>query len=164
MNKTSSMKKLTMLCMIAVLLTACKKKDEPTPDPEPEPVPTPSYVVSVKVDGVEKHCSSNCYSGLHSGGFRTTTLDLNASSEQIIIDWDNIPATGQHILTKYGEPSVTYQKSSSFYSARTGTMNITSLDTAANGAVTKLVATFSFRTDTVNGVSHQLTEGTINKQ
>lgn len=156
------MKKIIVLLFVVTLGVACKK-EEPAPAPAPNPTPAPPviYPVSVKVDGTEKRCSSNCYSGIHSGGFRDLTLDLAGSAEQVILTWQGIPMPGQYTLVQYGEPYLKYGKGSFVYGAKQGQLTISSIDTAANGAVNKITATFHFKTDTLNGLFFNLTEGVI---
>jgi hypothetical protein len=154
------MKKILVLFFLMAIAFACKK-EEPTPVPNPSPAPTSVYPISVKVNDTLKRCSLNCYSGIHSGGFRDLTLDLAGSAEQVILSWQGIPMPGNYSLVHYGEPYVKYGKGSFVYGAKQGLLSITSIDTAANGAVNKITASFNFKTDTVNGLFFELTEGAI---
>ncbi|MES2680422.1 MAG: hypothetical protein V4635_11075 [Bacteroidota bacterium] len=152
------MKKILILTMIVAITVSCKKKK----DEEPE-VPAPVvYTISVKVDGTEKHCNS-CYSGSNSSGLRGSYFYLSGFDEEIYMGCSALPAVGQHNLVKYGNPSLIYIKDNVYFRAVNGTLNITAIDTSQGGVINKLTATFNFKTDTAsNGVSHQITEGTIN--
>lgn len=145
-------------------LMACKKEKEPAPAQVPNPSPAPGsiYPVSVKVNDTLKRCSNNCYSGIHSGGFRDLTLDLAGSFELVILSWQGIPMPGTYTLVQYGEPYLKYGRGSFVYGAKQGLLTIASIDTAANGAVNKINATFNFKTDTLNTLFFKLSEGSIN--
>ncbi len=144
--------------MIVVMATTCKKKK----DEEPE-VPAPvAYTISVKIDGTEKHCNS-CYSGSESGGLRGSYFYLSGFDEQVYLGCAALPTLGTHNLVKYGNPNLVYIKDNAQFHAASGTINITAIDTSQEGVINKLTATFSFKTDTnSNGISHNITEGTIN--
>lgn len=154
------MKKIAIvLCAAALSITSCKKKEEaPTPTPTPAPV---TYLISVKVDGTEKKCNS-CYSGSKSGGIRSSYFYLDGFNEQIYFSCDTFPSLGAHTLVKYGEPYLVYIKDNTYYRATNGTMNITAIDTSANGVVNKLTATFKFQTDTTGDKFFNITDGSIN--
>jgi hypothetical protein len=64
---------------------------------------------------------------------------------------------GDNLLAHYWDAKGTC------FTSRTGTVNITELDTIAhNGSgLTKFSATFSFNTDTIQGKSYQITSGII---
>lgn len=143
-----------------VLCASCKKKnkEEETPTPMPAPV---TYEISAKINGELKGCNS-CYGAVYSGGYRDCVLNLNSSTEQIWITWDSIPVVGTYTLKKYGRPSVSYQKSGSFYNAVSGTLNLTSVATSTYGDVNQMAATFSFKTDTMKGLSFDISEGKVN--
>ncbi len=156
------MKKTRVLFFLLAIAFACKKEEPAAaPVPNPSPAPTSVYPISVKVNDTLKRCSLNCYSGIHSAGFRDLTLDLAGSAEQVILSWQGIPMPGNYTLVQYGEPYVKYGKGSFVYGAKQGLLSITSIDTAANGAVNKITASFNFKTDTVNGLFFELTEGAI---
>lgn len=154
------MKKTLVLFFLMAIAFACKK-EEPAPAPNPSPATTTVYPISVKVNDTLKRCSSNCYSGIHSGGFRDLTLDLAGSAEQVILSWQGIPMPGDYTLVQYGEPYLKYGRGSYVYGAKQGLLSIASIDTAANGAVNKISASFNFKTETVNGLFFNLTQGTI---
>lgn len=156
------MKQVLLLLFLTVLMLACKKEEPaPAPLPNPNPAPATVYPISVKVNDTLKRCNLNCYSGIHSGGFRDLTLDLAGSAEQVILTWQGIPKAGQYTLVQYGEPYLKYGKGSFVYGAKQGLLTIASVDTAANGAVNKITATFNFKTDTLNGLFFKLTEGVL---
>ena len=150
-----------VILFILALLTGCKKKDKKEESTTPTTTTPVSYQISAKVNGVEEHCN-DCYSAVYSGGFRDCVLNLNSSAEQIWITWDSLPVTGTYTLVKYGRPSVSYQKNSSFYNALTGTLNLTSVATSTYGDVSQITATFNFKTDTLKGQFFNITEGNIN--
>src|SRR6218665_1104410 len=139
------MKKTIALCMIAAVLFACKKKEDPTPEPEPV---VPPKVVSAKVNGSDKSCSNACYSSSNSAGLRGLYLYLAGYDESIYFSCDALPAKGPHNLVKFGEPFVMYIKNNVYYRAVNGSINISAIDTSANGVIKKMVASFSFQTDT----------------
>jgi hypothetical protein len=153
------MKKTVLLLIALVFFNGCKK--EKVTEPEPiSPLPV-TYLISVKVDGVEKRCNS-CYSGSQSGGLRGSYFYLAGFDEQIYFSCSTLPAIGTHTLVKYGKPYLLYSKNNTYYRATTGTINISAIDTSAGGVVNKLTAIFNFRTDTTNGVFFNITEGSIN--
>jgi hypothetical protein len=53
-------------------------------------------------------------------------------------------------------------RDNTYYSAVTGTINVTESDTTSSGEIKKLKATFSFKTDTLSGKFYSITEGIIN--
>ncbi len=154
------MKKTLIVFGILVLAAACKKKKS---DPEPLPPSTPvAPLISVKIDGTQKQCNS-CYSGSYSGGMRGSYFYLDGFNEEIYFSCNALPAIGTYTLSKYGEPLMIYIKNNSYRPASTGTLNIASIDTSKTGVINKLVATFSFKTDTSSaGVSFNITEGSFN--
>ncbi len=154
------MKKIVFAILIIFAMNACKKKKDADPVTEaPAPV---VYQVSVKVDGVEKKCTS-CYSGSSSGGIRGVYFYLDGFNEQIYFSCAKLPAPGSYQLVKYGNPYLMYSKNNSNRPAALGSINITRIDTTAKGVINNLVASFSFKTDTSSaGVSYNLTEGSIN--
>jgi hypothetical protein len=152
------MKKIIFAAMIIFVVYACKKKADPV-TPEPTPV---VYQISVKIDGVEKKCTS-CYSGSMSGGLRGSYFYLDGFNEQIYVSCGKLPAPGTYQLVKYGNPYLMYSKNNANRPAAAGSINITSIDTSAKGVINNLVASFSFKTDTnSSGVSYNITEGSIN--
>jgi len=158
------MKKISLIILISLVVICCKKKT--TSDPVTTTTTTGGQTpadmqISVKIDGVEKHCNS-CFSGIYSGGYRDCTLNLDGSAEQIIITWDSVPVPGLYNLIPYGRPSVKYGKGSAVYPAATGTLNLTSVATTTYGNVNQMAATFSFKTTTVSGQSFVMTEGILN--
>jgi len=145
--------------MVFVIITACKKKKE---SQAPTPIPV-SSVVSLKIDGVEKKCSNACYSGSTSGGLRGAYFYLAGFDEFLYFSCTTLPAPGTYTLVKYKNPFLTYSKNNVYRPASTGVLNVTSIDTSANGVINSLVATFSFKTDTSSsGTYYNMTEGIFN--
>ncbi len=147
------------LIAITLFATACKKDKKE--DPKPEPLPgVPSYLISVKVNGTEKHCNS-CYSGYESGGIRGSYFYLDGFNEQIYFSCTTLPSVGTHTLVKYGNPYLMYSKNNTYYRATVGTMTITAIDTSDGGVVNKLKADFEFKTDTTSNVFFTISEGKL---
>lgn len=153
------MKNVIWVIIIAFTCSCNKKKAAEPATPVPTPVvPT----ISVKVDGVEKHCST-CYYGSTSGGLRGAYFNLAGFDEQIYFSCGTLPAPGTYSLVKYGTPYLMYSKNNANRPATTGTINISSIDTSTGGVINKMKATFAFKTDTsTTGTSYNITEGTIN--
>ena len=153
------MKNILSFIIISIAVApSCKKKKDAEPPP-----PTPVvYTISVKIDGVEKHCST-CYYGSTSGGLRGAYFSLAGFDEQIYFSCGALPAPGPYKLVKYGTPYLMYSKNNAYRPAATGTINISSIDTSAGGVINKMKATFAFKTDTsTTGTSYNITEGSIN--
>lgn len=159
------MKYFITLLVATALLSACKKeKTENTPTPVVPAAATKD--IALKLDGVASDCSSCSYSTL-SGTMRGITFNLPSSKEPMILNFMLRPLPGIYALV---EEDFTYKnhvtfsmaKDNTYYSAVTGTIHVTESDTTAIGEVKKLKATFSFKTDTINGKFYNVTEGVIN--
>lgn len=142
------------------MVVSCKKKKDPDPAPTPEP---PPKIISVKADGVEKSCTSACYSGSKSGNIRGTYFYLNGPDESIYLSCVTLPGTGTTTLAKNKDPLLIYIKNNVYYKAVSGSLNVTAIDTSAKGVINRLEATFNFRTDTsLAGAFFTITEGAVN--
>jgi hypothetical protein len=152
------MNKILALFMVVAVAASCKKSDNNETE-APAPV---VYTFSVRVDGTVKNCNS-CYSGSNSSGLRGSYFYLSGFDEQVYLGCATLPTLGTHNLVKYGNPNLVYIKDNTQFHAASGSINITAIDTSQGGVINKLTATFNFKTDTnSNGVSHTITEGTIN--
>jgi hypothetical protein len=154
------MNRSLVLLLIAALLFSCKKKKD-AEEPEPTTPTPPAKTISVKVDGVEKSCSS-CYSGSKSGGLRSSYFYLSGTNEEIYFSYGPVPAPGTYTLVKFQDPTLIYIKNNTYYRAVSGTLTISSIDTSSSGVVNKIVASFNFKTDTTSGVFFNITDGSIN--
>lgn len=154
-------KSLSLLTLALFMLVACKKKDKAKETEVPEPTPV-EKTFSLNVDGVEKSCNSACYSASTSGGNRGAYFYINGFDEYIYFSCEALPAPGTYTLVKYKNPYLMYSKSNSNRPASSGVITITAIDTSAKGVINNLRATFSFKTDTSNGVSYSITNGVFN--
>lgn len=159
------MKKTAIILSVCLFIfSSCKKKKDetPAPTPIPDPLQVPSGI-SVKVNGVEKHCLS-CYSTYNNNGLKASYFYLDGFKEYVYIYFGSISGPGTYILGK-SNVALVYNKSSWNYHGATGTFNVTKFDTSSKGTITTLIASFDFKTDTSSSGDHfDLTGGTINVQ
>jgi hypothetical protein len=158
------MKKQFVIGCLLISLMACKKEEEPAPLPAPAPVPTVPDI-SLKLDSVLSSCS-NCSYAYKSGNLRGITFNLPSSSDPILLNFSLRPLPGSYPFVKpsFSANEVTFQfsRQGTYYTAVTGSINVTEADTNTYGEIKKMKATFSFRTDTVSNKFYQATEGVIN--
>lgn len=151
------MKKLLLL-FIALMFFACKKEK---PEPEPTPTPAPAPAISVKINGTAFSCSG-CTSSYKSGGMHGVNFHIPNTQDRLLFSFNDFPGTGNFTLVKNGDPSIIYQKNNVYYKAVNGSLNITGIDTSANGTITKLICTFNCNTDTTANIFYSFTEGATN--
>ncbi|MBL7902604.1 MAG: hypothetical protein JNK73_11465 [Bacteroidia bacterium] len=158
------MKKQLVIGCLMLSLLACKKEEEPAPTPPPAPTPTVPDI-SLKLDSVLSSCS-NCSYAYKSGILRGITFNLPSSSDPILLNFSMRPLPGSYPFVKpsFSSNEVTFQfsRQGTYYTAVTGSINVTEADTNSYGEIKKMKATFSFRTDTVSNKFYQATEGVIN--
>jgi hypothetical protein len=152
------MKKVTLLALI-FLTFSCKK--ETPPEPEPTPAPTPQ--VAVKISGAPFSCSG-CISAYKSGGMYGVNVHMSNGIDRLLFSFSTYPKTGNYNFVAYGNPSFIYQKDNVYYRAVNGSINITGVDTSANGVINKLICTFQCNTDTTANVFFNFSEGVTNIQ
>jgi hypothetical protein len=156
---------LVILIALSIAATACKKKKKDE-DPEPSPAPIPVPSISLKVDGSALSCN-NCAFSYSSGGVRGLSFNLPSASEPMLLNFFRKPLPGTYPLEKESfnnNDKVTFalKRNGVFYSAVTGTIQVSESDTSSSGLIKHMKATFSFKTDTLNGKSYEVTEGVIN--
>lgn len=141
--------------MVTILLvTACKDKKKDDPQPA-----TTSYQVSVKINGTAFNCT-NCGNTYSSGNMSGVNF-AEGTSNRFIFSITGFLPPGTYPLVPFGNPSFSYEKDGRYYRG-TGTLNLTSVDTSANGNLKKFIGTFNCFTDTANGVSYNFSEGILN--
>jgi hypothetical protein len=156
--------------LLSVLFFACKKKkkDEPAPTPTPTPV-TPAHVnaMTAKVNGTSWSIASDeygvaCYL-MKSGNSRTFGGQSSFSTPYTVIYLDFQCVTGTHTISGVGPYLAHYYSNGTSYYAKTGTINITEIDTSGVKSewIDKFKCTFSFITDTIGGQSYSVTEGAV---
>lgn len=148
------MKKVIFILSSVLLLTACKDKKKT--DPEPTPVVNQ---ISVKINGTAFSCSScgNTYSSGNMSGVNFA----EGTTNRFIFSVTGFLAPGTYSLVPFGNPSFSYEKDGKYYRGR-GTLNLTSIDTSANGNIKKFIGSFNCITDTSNGVFYDFSEGVLN--
>ncbi len=137
-----------------LFVTACKddKKDDPQPA-------TTNYQVSVKINGTAFNCT-NCGNTYSSGDMSGVNF-AEGTSNRFIFSITGFLPPGTYPLVPFGNPSFSYEKDGRYYRG-TGTLNLTSVDTSANGNLKKFIGTFNCITDTANGVFYNFSEGILN--
>lgn len=153
------MKKIVLSALVCVSICACKKKDE-------TPVPTAPTSSSTR------HCTAtvngSAFSADSYGSFSTglpyyniTCSNQTTGNPQIQLSGKF--ETGVHpvgVAPNYY--SGMYRINNVTYTAVSGSFNITRNDTTTSGPyVEHYTATFEFNTDTIGGVSYQVTNGSI---
>lgn len=145
-------------------LMACKKEEEPAPTPAPAPAPTVPDI-SLKLDSVLSSCN-NCSYSYKSGNLRGITFNLPSSSDPILLNFSMPPLPGTYAFVKpsFSANEVTFQfsRQGTYYTAVTGSIQVTESDTNSYGEIKKMKASFSFISDTVNSKHYKATEGIIN--
>lgn len=125
------MKKVIFILSSVLLLSACKDKKKT--DPEPTPVVNQ---ISVKINGTAFNCSScgNTYSSGNMSGVNFA----EGTTNRFIFSISGFLAPGTYSLVPFGNPSFSYEKDGKYYRGR-GTLNLTSIDTSANGNIKSLL-------------------------
>jgi len=161
------MKKLTVLLfwIVVALFVSCKKEKKEEPVQDNPPVQA-SPDISMKISGTASVCTSCSYSW-RSGNSRGMTINLPDTKKPILINFYLRPLPGVYNLIREDftyKNHVTFQFSQdgTYYTAVTGTINVSESDTGNVGQITKMKATFTFKTDTISGKSLDVTEGSIN--
>lgn len=145
-------------------LLACKKEEEPAPTPPPAPV-TVVPDISLKIDSTLSSCNKCSYS-YKSGNLRGITFNLPSSSEPILLNFSLPPIPGKYAFVKpsFSANEVTFQfnRQGTYFTAITGSIQVTESDTNGYGEIKRMKANFSFKTDTINSKFYLVTEGVIN--
>ncbi len=160
---------LLSVLIISIALLGCKKKTDPAPVAPVTPVaPVIKSPMTAKVDGQTWATYADQYvSGTAIFTFSNTysfSGQSKLSSPYSSIKVSFTYTSGVVSLTSNGLFKASYKDENNvYYTSKTGTLNITSIDTVnSNGSIfTKLAGNFSFNTDTIAGVSHQITNGVI---
>lgn len=145
-----------------VLLLACNKKKNSTSNTNSTGGIPHTNAMTAKVNG-------NAWDA-HQEGFtisKTTVFNFSGqtspSSPYSLIAF-SFPLTTSVGICSFGNSGTVIAKFRDtlgvYFSAKTGTINITDLDTFSYGPK-KIKATFSFNTDTVGGKSYSLTSGVV---
>ncbi len=159
------MKRLLTILLLAVSITYCKKeKDEPAKNPPPPP-PPPVKEIVFKIDGEETGCSS-CASAFVALGAPIMNFNFPNSDDLVVVNFYLKPDPGTYPLkrnnsTYKDQITLWIDKDGKVYSAVAGSINITSSATESNGNIKRLVAGFSFVSDTIDGKFLTVTDGTI---
>lgn len=159
------MKKICLFMVMLVSAAACKKKEEKKEEPAPVVTPPPIQI-SMKLNGAEQKCS-NCAFPYSSGNIRGLSFNLPSPTQPVMLNFYIPPLPGTYQLTKDNfsdDDKVNFliKRDSVFYSAVTGTIHVSESDTSSSGLIENMKATFSFKTDTINGKHYEVTEGAIN--
>lgn len=155
------MKKVIFITLALISVYGCKKLKNSVDDTE-TPLSELNQLTAV-ING--KSFSADSYgtsvnvsnSGLY---FMSATATVSTGSPAISLSGK--VKTGTYTfgsLPTNETQSATYEINKVKYRALTGTMVIAEIDTLK--VLKKLVATFNFKTDTVKGVSYQVTEGNV---
>jgi hypothetical protein len=154
------MKKIILITFICLSIAACKKKEE-TPTPL---VTAPVKHCTAKVNGVA--FSANYYASSGSSHkWYDITGSLGYTPPETSIRFTGKTALGIHTLGLYPNDYIgIYTINNVSYYSISGTINITAIDTSntSNPLPKKISALFNFNTDTLSGVSYQITDGDIN--
>jgi hypothetical protein len=160
-------KEVLILIIGLSLMIACKKKTEVVSTPTTITPNAPAQVspMTAKVDNQAWSVEFSEYTNATSISKSGTNYSFEGRSAfyspYSYIRFALTPSTG---IFNLSGSKVNYRNSTGpIFSATSGTINITTFDTtgANNKIIKKLKATFSFITDTIGGVSHQITEGVI---
>ncbi len=176
-NKKTKMKKSIMVFSIALIastvILSCKKKEEPAPAPAPVNNTPPAHVnkMTAKVNNADwAMASQNGYFATFvssAGGNYSFGAQNSFNSPYTFISVSFNYTTGLVTFGQTLDNSARYKDANGTnFTARTGTLNISNVDTVnSKGSIfAKLSATFSFNTDTIGGTSYQITNGVIDYQ
>lgn len=156
--------RLIFFSLLWAVLFSCKKDEDNPPAPAPTAsVPAPD--ISLKLDSALSSCSKCSYAYI-SGILRGITFNLPSSSEPVLLNFSMPPVPGSYPFVKpsFSPNEVTFQfkRQGTYYTAVTGSLNVSLCDTNSYGEIKKMKATFSFKTDTISNTFYQATEGVIN--
>ena len=150
------MKKILFGTLLCLSFWACKKEEAPASPA----APSQTKSCTATVNGTA--FSANSYSSI------TTTVPhyniscSNQSSGNPTIQLNGLFQTGIHPVGIYPNYfSGTYRINNVNYTAVSGNFNISKNDTLSGHVVSHFTATFNFNTDTIAGVSYQITNGAI---
>lgn len=168
-----NIKNLLSVLICTTLLFNCKKKED-TPQEQPQqnnPSTTGSNPVvhvnklTAKLNGQDWSMVSNGYfyslsghflfGGQNSTNIPFSSVEFKSTTTYLNPGVFNLSSSSNDIIAKYKDLNNNY------FTSKTGTINITAFDTVGNGFLKKCQATFSFKTDTINNVSYDVTEGLI---
>jgi len=141
----------------SLLFAACHKKKETT---GADPLPATKPFLKVKINGNDYSCNG-CFSSYHSGNIHGVNFSVGQNGDRFVINITGQPSSGLFSLVKFGNPSFNYQKNNTYFRG-SGELNITAIDTSANGVINKLIATFHCKTDTSNSEYFTISDGEIN--
>lgn len=171
MLKIKTMKDLKVLVTIlfsTCLIFSCKKKEEATPAATTATPATPVHV-NVLTTTINNQSWSMINNGYFISKFSTYysfggNTAFSGPKTSVRINNLTYPAVGTFTLGSAFSLSGLYTDINNVnYTSKTGTINVTTFDTLApnQGLIKKFKATFSFKTDTVNNVSYDITNGVI---
>jgi len=149
------MKKKFLIAALVATLFACKK----------EKTETPASLGGTP--GKTKHCTAtvngssfaaDSYSSIIPYGYVINAFNLSSGQPTIIVQGQC--AIGTYSIFPFSPNRVSYKINNVTYTGTSGSINVTQIDTTG-GYVKELEATFIVNTDTISGVSYQITNGDI---
>ncbi len=153
------MKKIILIALTLFSVCGCNKKYEPVePDPNPEPNHL-TAVVNVKTFSADTYTTAL---NVSNSGLYYLTATSNVSVGKPAFSFAGKVKAGTYTFGTLPEKetqTAVYEFNKVKYHAVSGTMVIMAIDTLTS--LKKLEATFNFKTDTVNGTSYEITEGSI---
>jgi len=161
-----------LLAFILLGIFSCKKKKDNTEDTPPVVTPTTGNTMTAKVNGNAWSVSGNnspsskVSVGVNSGSPKVYVFQGQTSSSlyQNVI-WLYTPYTTGTVdlRTTPGCDAIYFDNTGLSYHVKTGTVNITAMDTShvKSTKCDKFKATFSFTTDSIGGTAYKVTEGSI---
>jgi hypothetical protein len=152
------MKKIILIAFAAISVCGCKKYEPIDQEPTPEPNHL-TAVVNAKTFSADAYTTALNVSG---SGLYSLTGTSTVSVGSPTFSFSGKVKTGTYTfgtLPANETQTATYEFNKVKYHAVSGTMVITAIDTLKS--LKKLEATFNFKTDTVKGVSYDITEGNI---
>lgn len=167
------MKNLSIVFIIilsTIIITSCKKKEKEEPaQPTPSTPSTPAHVntMTATVNSQSWAMASNqfgplCYlekTGTEIGFGGQTASNSPYTILKVYLNCQ----TGTYSLTQSGNFRAVFIDGTTTFTSKTGTINITSFDTSKvkSPYIDKLKCTFSFKTDTINNQSFNVTNGVV---
>ncbi len=155
----------------ATLIFSCKKKEYTSAETQQNNSTTtgatPGHVnkLTAKLNNTYWSMVSNGYfyslSGHFSFGGQSSTsnpfssIEFKSTNTYINPGIYNLSNSSNDIIAKYKDLN------NNIFTSKTGTINITAFDTVGSGFFQKFQATFSFKTDTINNISYDVTNGVI---
>jgi len=151
-----------------LIFTACKKKDSSTPPPASTTGTLPVLnTMTAKVDNVNWAMINTPLTGVvmtKSGNSYAFAGLTDFSSPYTSINLGFLFGTGTYTIGVSGGVYASYRDTANiFFSANTGTITVTQVDTLPQnqGILNKFKATFSFITNAVSGKSYTVTNGSV---